>query len=241
VGILTDGDFLRFDLANRSELPWFNPEGGRIAEVSEDGTLVLVNEGVFRWRLWEVEANKPLEEYFDLSGGSPSGFRYNLVLAPDNHTFVMTVITGNRLLLWHRGNPKPQQLLRPGHAQNRRGTHYPFLVFSADSSFLVGAQITLNGLVSVWDLPSGTVRWSLPQEDFVWALAIHPSGKILAVATDGGLARRVIRFLDATTGAELTRFNWNASRIRCLAFSPDGLTCAAGYSDRRLVVWDVDF
>jgi len=248
VGILirfeggTPAELLRFDLTSRWELiPWSNPDGDRIAEVSEDGTLVLVNEeGGLRWRLWELETNKPLKEYFDLPNWSPPGFQYNPVLAPDNRTFGMTVITDKRLLLWHRGNPKPQQLIRPGRGQHRRGTHYHFLAFSSDSRFLVGAQLVQSGLVTVWDLPEGTVRWSLPQEEFIWALAVHPSGKIVAVATDGGSTQRVVRFLDAATGAEMTRFNWNASRTRCLAFSPDGLTCAAGCSDRRLVVWDVD-
>ncbi len=248
VGILihfadeTPTELLRFDLATRWELiPWSNPDSDRIVEVSEDGTLVLVNEeGRFRWRLWELETNKPLKEYFDLPHWSPLEPTYTPLLAPDNSRFVMTVITDKRLLLWHRGNPKPQQLIRPGRAQHRRGTHYYFLAFSSDSRFLVGAQLVQNGLVTVWDLPDGTVRWSLPQEKFVWALAVHPSGKIVAVATDGGSAGHVVRFLDTATGDEITRFNWNASRIRCLAFSPDGLTCAAGCSDRRLVVWDVD-
>ena len=73
-----------------------------------------------------------------------------------------------------------------------------------------------------------------------WALAIHPSERILAVASVGGSADPVVRFLDVGSGVELKQFCWKVGRIQCLAFSPDGLTCAAGCSDHRLVVWDVD-
>lgn len=234
-------DFIRFDLTTRSKLPWFNPGSGSVTDVSDDGTLALVNEeGKFIWRLWELETNRPLEEYFELPGESPAEFRYKPALSPNNRALAMTVISDQRLLLWHRGDSKPVQLARPGQAQNQRRMFYHFLAFSSDPYFLAGAQIARKGLVTVWDLPDGTVRWSLPQEEFIWALAVHPSGKLLAVATVGGPAGRVVRFLDAANGAEITRFNWNAGRIQCLAFSPDGLTCAAGSSDRRLVVWDVD-
>jgi WD40 repeat protein len=239
--ILSPDNLRRFNLFTRAELPWFNPVNGRAVDVSDDGKLVLVKEDrLLRWRLWEMDSNKPRNEYFDLPEVSPFELRYTPLLAPDNLTFAMTVVTDKRLLLWQGGNPKPQQLPRTGLSHPRRRTDYPYLAFSQDCRFLAGAQISPNGLVTVWDLPTGAIRWSLAQDRFVWALAIHPSGQFLAVATDYGSAGRVVRFLDAASGAEIRQFRWNTGRIQCLAFSPDGLTCAAGCSDRRLVIWDVD-
>ncbi len=239
---LTSHGFHRFDLAARAGLPKFAPGGGRVAEASEDGTVAVVNApDALRWQLWDVAAAAPLPDRFELAGTSPAGFRYNPVLAPDNRTFAVSAVSDGRVLVWTRGNPAPRLL-----ARTRAGRRYPLLAFPPDGRFLVGAQTARHGAVTVWDLPGGGVRWSARQEVFVWAAAVHPSGDLLAVATVGGPSgRAVVRFLDAATGAEVSRFDWNAGggkvgRVRCLAFSPDGLTCAAGGSDRRLVVWDVD-
>jgi len=241
VAVLAAGSFHRYNLAAKTELPPFIPGEGRVAELSEDGTLaVVIDPGTVRWRLWDVNSNAALPDHFELPHESPINFRYNPVLAPDNKTYVVSVATDGRMLLWNRGEPKARTLM-----WSRPGRHYPLLAFSPDARFLLAAQISRNGKVGIWDLPEGKLRWSLPQEVFVWAVAVHPSGNFVAVATVGGPTGRVVRFLDAATGAELKQFDWNAGgakvgRVRCLAFSPDGLTCAAGCSDRRLVVWDVD-
>ncbi len=236
IGILTSSGFHRYDLITQSELPLGLMTEGRIAEASDDGTLVVVNErGSLRWRLWSLETKQPLADAYDLPGDPPMLFRYNPVLAPNNEVFSMSVVGDGRVLLWLRGEQKPRVLARSG-----RGYHYPFLAFSPDARLLVGAQTTQNGRITVWSLPSGAVLWSQPQEVFVWAIAVHPSGQFLATATAGGPAGRTVRFLESATGTEIRRFNWNAGKIRCLAFSPDGLTCVAGFSDRRLIIWDVD-
>jgi WD40 repeat protein len=235
VGVLTAAGLHRFDLAARAELPPFRPAGTLPAEASEDGTLAVMNDrGYLRWRLWDPDTGEPLADHFELPGETPPRLKYNPVLSPDNRLFAMSVVTDGRLLVWDRGHPRPRLVARD------RGRHFACLAFAPDASFLVAAQAARNGVVAVWDLPGGGLRWSARQEVFVWAMAVHPSGRLLAVATVGGPAGRAVRFLDAATGAEVTRFNWNAGKIRCLAFSPDGLTCAAGCSDRRLVVWDVD-
>jgi WD40 repeat protein len=236
VGVLTSASFHRFHLASRTELPRVNANDGRVAEVSEDGTLAVVNErGSLRWRLWNLDTGAPLPEHFDLAGESAEKFRYHPVLAPDNRTFALSAVGDGRLWVWDRDDPKPRLLVG---ARGRR--HFPLLAFPPDGRFLVAAQVARAGVVGLWDLPAGKLRWSVPQDIFVWAVAVHPSGNLVAVATVGGAAGRVVRFLDAATGGEVARFNWNAGRVRCVTFSPDGLTCAAGCSDRRLVVWDVD-
>lgn len=236
VGVLTASGLHRFDLAARAELPRFRPDDGLTAEASEDGTLTVVQErGTLHWRLWDLNENAPLDDRFELASEPPPEFRYFPLLSPDNRVFAISVVGDGLLVAWHRGNPRPRLL-----AQARHNRYFPFLAFPPDASFLVGAEKARNGLVAVWNLPSGEPRWAHRQEVFVWAVAVHPTGRLLAVATVGGRGGKAVRFLDAGTGAEVTRFNWNAGKIRCLAFSPDGLTCAAGCSNSRLVVWDVD-
>ncbi len=67
-------------------------------------------------------------------------------------------------------------------------------------------------------------------------VAFHPDGRILAAAGSSGL----IEFRAAADGRLAATFDWGIGPLRCVAFSPDGLTCAAGSADGRIVVWDLD-
>jgi WD40 repeat protein len=60
-------------------------------------------------------------------------------------------------------------------------------------------------------------------------------GTVLTAATDG-----TVRLWDANTGTEQRSFDWGIGKVRVAAVSPDGMLCAAGSDDGRLVVWDVD-
>jgi len=48
------------------------------------------------------------------------------------------------------------------------------------------------------------------------------------------------RVWDARAGAQLRMFAWPVGKLSAVAFSPDGLTCAAGGEKGKVVVWDVD-
>jgi WD40 repeat protein len=91
--------------------------------------------------------------------------------------------------------------------------------------------------VAVFDLPSGAERFAVTVgRPAIKRLAWHPTGKLLAVAAD----KPAVSFLDARTGATLAQFDWQIGNVRSLAFSPDGLTCAAGGTSKAFAVWDVD-
>ena len=49
-----------------------------------------------------------------------------------------------------------------------------------------------------------------------------------------------VRLWDMRCECEIRSFNWNIGKVRCVAFAPDGMTCAAGGSTGQVVVWDVD-
>jgi WD40 repeat protein len=66
--------------------------------------------------------------------------------------------------------------------------------------------------------------------------AFHPAGRVLATVARGG----ALNFWDVATGAKRWEFAWEGHPLYCLAFSPDGRTCAAGSDDGRVVIWDVE-
>jgi WD40 repeat protein len=70
----------------------------------------------------------------------------------------------------------------------------------------------------------------------VWAVRWTADGsQLLTVSSD-----EFVRVWNARTGAELRSLKWEIGRLYCVAFSPDGLTCAAGGEKGQVVVWDVD-
>jgi WD40 repeat protein len=72
-------------------------------------------------------------------------------------------------------------------------------------------------------------------EDRIRSVAFSPDGSCLGTASDDG----TIRLWDLDDGAERACFDWKMGRLGCVAFSPDGMTIAAG-GDRDIVVWDLD-
>ncbi|MCE9563703.1 MAG: hypothetical protein K8U57_16805 [Planctomycetes bacterium] len=97
--------------------------------------------------------------------------------------------------------------------------------------------VVVDGMLRVWDVKSAELLWD--EEDakaHVTDLAYHPDGNTLAVVRSDGTAL----FVDAQTGAVRKRYAWKVGQLNSVAFSPDGLTCAAGGEKGQVVVWDVD-
>lgn len=71
---------------------------------------------------------------------------------------------------------------------------------------------------------------------FVRAVGFTPDGRTLMTACGDGLAR----LWNADTGELLRAYDFGIGRLYSGAFSPDGLTCAAGGETGDIVVWDVE-
>jgi WD40 repeat protein len=70
----------------------------------------------------------------------------------------------------------------------------------------------------------------------VFALAFDHIGRTLLT----GSADRSVRLWEAGTGRQLAAWDWQVGAIHAVAFSPDGMTAAAGGDKPDIVVWDVD-
>lgn len=100
--------------------------------------------------------------------------------------------------------------------------------------------------VVLWEVPSArpegvTATWE-PRAEVPScgiseaAFAINPVLPVFAAIVRGSLT-----LFDLGTGRPIRTLDFElGTRTRCVCFSPDGLTCAAGGSNRRFVVFDVD-
>jgi len=110
------------------------------------------------------------------------------------------------------------------------------LAFSFD-----GKTLALLGVdrVTLWDVPSQSVRagrvWcSMP----IHVSAVHPTLPIIAARNSSGH----ITLFSLETGETIRSLDFavGKSTVRCVCFSPDGLTCAVGGSNKQFAIFDVD-
>jgi WD40 repeat protein len=112
------------------------------------------------------------------------------------------------------------------------------VAFSPNGSWLAAAGSTSVRLrdTATWQRRVKITHGRAQGRVYVRRVAFHPSGSLLATAGDAPF----VTFWDTATGKERARFDWGMGRVLSLAFSPDGLTCAAGGSNRKFIVWDVE-
>ena len=92
----------------------------------------------------------------------------------------------------------------------------------------------------MWDVSRGA-PWSKPvnidtKHDEA-TFAFHPTAPVfIAINRDKHLT-----FFGTETGEALRSLDFALGRyVQCVAFSPDGLTCAVGGSNKQFAVFDVD-
>jgi serine/threonine protein kinase/WD40 repeat protein len=110
-------------------------------------------------------------------------------------------------------------------------------VFTADGRTLVVRLA--GGAVAVIDLASGAERRRLAPVGAGEAVALHPGGRLLAVAC-GPPWPGCVRVLDLQTGAVARELALPAGGANGLAWAPDGrlLAAACGSPDYQIYLWD---
>jgi WD40 repeat protein len=107
--------------------------------------------------------------------------------------------------------------------------------FAPDGNTLV---MYMSDGITIWDLASKSVRVPLVACDKpYWMLAFHPTAPIVAIRRKDGL----LALIDLRNGEERRALDFSlGEQVTCAAFSPDGLTCAVGGTNKQFVVFDVD-
>jgi WD40 repeat protein len=135
-----------------------------------------------------------------------------------------------RAIVWNAKTMKPLHL-----RVHPRGPQHGPVAFSPAGDVLAVAHGTKVDLWCFGEPEAPVVELSghkLP----VWAVAYLPDGRaVQTISSDG-----TVRIWDPSSGAEVKRYDFGIGKLYCGAFSPDGLTCAAGGEKGQIVVWDVD-
>ncbi len=103
-------------------------------------------------------------------------------------------------------------------------------VIGPDASFLAGVS---EDMVTVWDLPSGQVRWSDQHVGGAKSCAVSPDGTLVV----SGGERGDLRIWDAVSGAELCALSGHTGPVCACAVSPDA-TMIASRADDGIRLWD---
>jgi WD40 repeat protein len=110
-----------------------------------------------------------------------------------------------------------------------------FDVCAADLSGGDTKLAVAGGGLAVCECASG--EWAcFPAPTDVTAVCFGAAGRRLLISTRSG----GVELWDVDGRRQLRALNGGIGPIASVAFSPDGLTCAAGGEDGQVVVWDVD-
>jgi WD40 repeat protein len=152
----------------------------------------------------------------------PSGVLFADV-SPDGTAAVL--LTADRQSLLARADGTVTPLARPFDAAGR---------FSPDGRLLL--WMTFNRL-QAWDAATLAVRGDAACHSPYTLCAFSPTAPVFAALNPA----RQLTLFGLDTGAPLRSLDFALGRhVQCAAFSPDGLTCAVGGSNKQFAVFDVD-
>ncbi len=204
---------------------------------SPDGCHLLIADGSYRARLWELSTG---EVRWRARFGAA-------VFAPDGKTLAM-VYVGPYLNLLDASSGKPRARLRQNTNVLERIGIAPAMAFSPDGQRLA---LGVNG-VFLCDARTGTVihhfqaadwpkasppedrrRARLVGEGGVHGLAFSPDGRWLGTSgVDGS-----VRLWEVATGQEVLRLNGHAGDVKQVAFGADSRTVLSCGEDAQAYLW----
>jgi WD40 repeat protein len=196
----------------------FSPDGKSIAGSLRDEI-----------RLWDANGQ------FVADWHGPEEPVTTLAFSPDSTLLASGSDRGDTVWIWRVADGQPILLIPDA----LNGCSIESLAFLPDNKNLAVGGIDRmetsgkhDGAVSIWNLPERAEITTFV--DGTTALAIHPSGDILASAT----LDHSICMWDLQLKQLLQELIGHDGAVTCLAFSPDGNWLVSGSDDHTLRIWD---
>jgi WD40 repeat protein len=98
----------------------------------------------------------------------------------------------------------------------------------------VAATAGTNGVVRLWATANGSLLRELHPPGGAAAVALDPTGRLVATATD-----RSALLFDARTGRQVGELSGHTDAVTSVAFSPDGRLLVTASRDHDGRIWDV--
>jgi WD40 repeat protein len=157
----------------------------------------------------------------------------NFELSPDRRSVVVVFLDGGPVVLFRLTEENELRDLVPVTAVRRVYK----AKFSPDAQTLV-IFANYPDRVTLWDVLSRTVR--VPNVGSCKSsvpFAFHPTAPVFAALNK----EEVLTLFSLDTGEPIRSLDFVlGKRVTCVAFAPDGLTCAVGGSNKQFAVFDVD-
>lgn len=201
--------------ANSVNTVTFSPDGKTLATGTSDGTIWL-------WKTATGKSIRKIEGHRDEVGV--------VVFSPDG-TMMASASHDCSVRVWELS------AFRELHRFNHRVVS---LSFSPDGSHLASGSGPLDGIVRLWQLPSGREisSWAA---DISSELAFCPDGKTLITGgtTKPFGGRGLARLWRLPTGQEICQFRGHEWPIFAVAISPDGKIMASGSGGHDIRLWEI--
>ena len=222
---------------------WALPEGaiarlgrGSVRDMafSPDGQYFAVGTAIGLW-LYELPTLTPIALW-----DTERGMTDSVTFSPDNRRIATHTFVGN-LKIWdiERG-------VCPVEVDDHGRTDVAKPVLSKDGERLVafnGPQLKTKKILS-WCTRTGTLlsETEIPSTYDVYPICFSPDLRLLAGTSYDRNNHPTAEFIavwDVETGEQIARFDWS-ERWGTLCFSPGGRFLAAGGSEGKIQVWDVE-
>jgi len=205
----------------------YTPDSSTLASCGEDGTV----------RLWEVATGRMILKKSTPWKDTPRatfrhGIVYDVAISPDGQ-WLASAWGDHRVRIWSLPAwGDPYELI--GHAESVTSVAFP------DRSTLVSGSGSGSGPgeVAYWTKLPGDVHRIVPVEgQGIWSIAVSPASGLVALGTSS--VTDAVMFWQPKSFGPVTAVQ-EGSRVRSLAFSPDGQSLAHADLGGTAVVWDFD-
>jgi WD40 repeat protein len=195
----------------------FSPDGRRLAWGSTNNTV----------KVWDVPSGR---EVFTLSGHTQPIL--SVLFSPDGQRLISA--GRDRLVrVWDLAGDEGSTLT-PCYTLGNLSTSAWSTALSPDGRRLAVGGPASDGIVRVYDAPTGQLLFALQGHMRVVSVAFSPDGQRLASA---GLDK-MVRLWDTATGQEILTLRGHADLVGRVLFSPDGQRLASASADGVVRVWD---